>query len=178
MTATTTRTTPSKAAHFADAAEALGWEVERDRLPGGGRLVICQRDGEIYELAWKPNDTGNLIFDYGLYLGPGVPPESYGDPVLNVKAALRDMALHRTPGGALLPFDPEHDDDAVILTALAGRSIEWTNSITGNTEDGELPRGGLHFKISDGPKGRVLHFPDRVHTGFRSVYLNSITKVK
>lgn len=170
---------PSKAARFADDAEALGWEVERERLPEGGRAVFAIRGDECYHLVWHRNSHGNLVFAYGEHWQHiGTDPAEAPAEIHNVKAALRDMAMRRSANGALLPFDPAADDEKTILSVLGGKTIEWRNSITGATEEGDLPRGGMHFKITDGPKGRTLHFPDRVHTGFRSVYLNSITKVK
>lgn len=171
---TATVAAPSKAARFADDAEALGWEVDRERLPEGGRLVRCSRGDELYELAWHRNTRGVLVYAYGIYSAPSVAATE----VVNVKAALRDMALHRASNGARLPFDCETTTDVEVLKALAGREIEWCNSISGVTESGVLPRGGLHFTITgEGGCARVLNFPDQVHTGFRSVRLSSITKV-
>jgi hypothetical protein len=164
---------PTKAAKFADEAEALGWEVERERLPEGGRLVRAMRGDEIYELAWHRNIAGNLIFAYGSYSAP-----SQGAvEVKNVKQVLRDMTQVRSPNGSLLPFDVYTADSVEILKALAGRSITWINSITGLEEQGDLPRGGMHYTLTGEAEHRVLHFPDQVHTGFRSVRLSAITRV-
>lgn len=170
---------PTKAARFADDAQALGWEVEREKLPEGGRLVRASRGDEVYELAWHRNSGGTLVFAYGSYSAPSSPAVE----VVNVKAALRDMTKVRSTNGALLPFDVENDDDARVLTALAGKSISWRNSISGLIEDGVLPRGGLHFTLTQGSRGanggaRVVNFADQIHTGFRSVYLDSITEVR
>jgi hypothetical protein len=171
---------PSKAAAFADEAEALGWEVERVKLPERGRLVRATRGDEIYEFAWHLNSRGSLVFAYGSYSAPSAPVVE----VVNVKAALRDMAKVRASNGALLPFDPEDDDDATVLSAVAGHEVIWQNSITHLDEHGYVPRGGLHLKLAQGPKGhnggaRILSFPDAAGiTGFRSVYLDQIKDVK
>lgn len=170
---------PTKAARFADDAEALGWDVEREKLPEGGRLVRAWRGDEGYELAWHRNSNGTLVFAYGTYSAPSTPNVE----VANVKQVLRDMAKVRAANGALLPFDIENDDDVTVLSALAGRTIQWRNSLSGMIEEGVLPRGGLHFKLTQGSRGdnggaRVVNFADQIHTGFRSVYLDSIVEVR
>lgn len=180
MTAAVDEKIKSKAAIFADEAEALGWEVERRKLPDHARQVIASRVGELYELTWVRNERGNLVFGSGSYLTVDA---SDPEPVTNVKAALRDMSLKRAANGALLPFDPEYDDDAEVIAALAGHRIVWQNSITGADESGVVPRGGVHMKLAQGPKGdnggaRILTFTDASGvTGFRSVYIDQITTV-
>jgi hypothetical protein len=170
----TTPPKPTKAAKFADDAEALGWTVERDRLPEGGRLVRASRGSEVYELAWHRNSAGNLVYTYGNYRYAGGEPRE----INNVKAALRDMAQVRAANGALLPFDPATAESIEILKVLAGKSIKWINSLTGLEESGELPRGGMHFTLTGDGEHRVLNFPDQIHTGFRSVRIAAITEVR
>ena len=169
---------PSKAGVFASEAEALGWEVERKAFADGSRLVRASRGREHYELFWNVNDRGNLVYHSGERWTADTQPEE----VTNVKAALRDMAKIRAANGALLPFDPEGDDDKTVLEAVAGRTVRWRNSISGEVEEGEAPRGGVHLHITQGPKGenggaRILNFPDRHVTGFRAVYLDQIGEV-
>lgn len=177
MTAAAPERAKSKAAQFADEADALDWAVTRYRLENGGRRVTAIRGGEQYELDWRVNDRGNLVYDGGGYWSS---PAAEPVEVTNVKAALRDMAKFRTATGALLPFDPEDSTDAEILEAVAGRRIEWETQF-GTTESGIVPRGGLHLKITQGSGdnggARILNFTDSDGFGFRAVYVSQIRKV-
>lgn len=163
---------PSKAAKFADAAEALGWEVERLRLPEGGRRVRATRGDESYALVWHRSSNGNLVFAYGEYQANGDPPIE----IHNVKAALRDMTLYRGANGKLLPFDLSTATPLAILEAVAGKHIAWRTSF-GTVEEGDVPKGGMHLRVVESPRGLVLHFTDPLHTGFRSVLVSQIEKV-
>jgi hypothetical protein len=74
-----------------------------------------------------------------------------------------------------LPFDPT-DDDATVLAALAGRTITWRSAHTTTPQTGNVPRGGLHLKLSYSGAGRCLTFVD--HLGFHTVRLAAIEKVE
>lgn len=168
----------SKAAIFADAAEALGWKVYRSKLDGGGREVEAVRGVESVIVEWAPAARGGLKL---------VRAEFYADESHDTEAevlsgvpdALKLMSSYVTANGARLPFDPEHSDDAEVLAAVANHGIEWTTT-HGTRESGTVPRGGMHLRLTQGPTGdnggaRILHFTDE--HGFHSVYLDRITEV-
>jgi hypothetical protein len=164
------------AGKFAEEAEALGWTVERLRN-GSQRTVVAHRGHEEYRLVWYLSDRGNVVFRSGEHF---TLTEDFGavceGTVVNVKAVLREMAKHPNPnGGSRLPYDPVADDDYIIAAALAGRAIEWTNSISGLTEKGIVPRGGNHLQMVIYGGDRCVHFADG--HGFHTVRVSAITKV-
>lgn len=165
----------TKAGRFADAAEALGWTVDRTLDPlDGTRIVRTQRGREQYNFAWVQNDAGALVFDGGYHWIDDT-PEEFG----NVAAALRAMAepeAHITPEGRRLPFDPFTDTDETVLDRLRGHTIAWRNSISGMEEEALIPSHGNHTKIRSVTR-RVISFA-ATEGGFRSVALEAIVRVK
>lgn len=170
----------TKAGRFADAAEDLGWEVNRIRDTDehgnatGTRIVKAKRGREQYNFAWTPNDADVLVFDGGYHW-----IDDQAEEFSNVAAALRAMAepaQHITPEGKRLPFDPFNDTDSDILDRLRGRTITWRNSISGAEEEGDVPAHGNHTKIRMVHR-RVIDFA-ATEGGFRTVMLDAIVKVK
>lgn len=169
------------AVQFAEAAKALGWEVKR-KIVDGDRFVIATRGAEQYAFVWEhDDDTDRDNFASGIYTVEGQSQEWS-----NVSKALRLMAEDEKSTRVVearvvsLPFDIFTDDDKTILDALAGRTVTWTNSMTGADEEGTVPARGKHTKIEyragETLDARTITFV-AVGTGFRSARLNTIVEV-
>lgn len=144
--------------------ELDGWTVERSRADTL-RNVIASRGDETVRLSYMRQPDGRDTFAGGQHW-QGDTFEEF----TNVSAKLREMAK---PSPAVIAAGT----DAEVLAALAGRTIAWTNSMTGASETATLPRGGLHYKVVEAKASRYVSFPDASGGGFRSVRLSAITKV-
>jgi hypothetical protein len=188
----------SKPQRFAIAADKIGgWDVQRIKKPNGARVVRVSRGPEQFTFRWVPNPggRGSYKFDKGQHK-----IEDQSEPYSNLKAALRIMEQPEgkvtiqpprrrgrpTANGAApkrlfverLPFDPDSDTDAKILSACAGRRVTWRTSLNPDElESGVTPRGGIHYKITETSEGkRVLNFVD-ANYGFRACYVDAIVGV-
>lgn len=76
-------------------------------------------------------------------------------------------------------FDWSEYTDEEVAKSLAGRKIQWQNSYTGEHESAVLPRKGYWTEVQQSSSGRrFITFADMAGTGFRSVGLNAITRIK
>lgn len=154
---------PSKAGKFADAAEALGWSVERVLGNDGDRIVKTRRGDEQYNFAWGVSESGVLTLVIGWHWIGAEATE-----IANVAAALREMAEPEALNFVTAP-------DAEVIDYLRGRRITWTNTISGLEESAIVPAHGKQTKLRTVTR-RVLDFAAD-EGGFRSVALDAITKV-
>lgn len=192
--------TISKAQQFVTAVEALGdWTVEKKK-EGEVRKVKATRGEEAFVFSWIRNEKGRDNFRTGAHFVAGVK-----EPFANVKGALRLMdspagtikvlppkqrkiipgstpAKVEKPVFARIPFDPYADSANEIIERLQGRKVTWTNSLSGEDEEGSVLVHGKHTKIEHLEKDRedwsrrILTFCSE--TGFRSLRLSAIVGVR
>lgn len=186
--------TQSKAARFADAAEAAGWTVERKKGELGERFAHCTRGTEKVNMEWAPvygRGTSALVFSGGWHWVDDDPEHAV--EITNVTAMLREMAKppkHTktdTDGAVVrLPFDPVNDTDADIIDALKGKTITWRRKLDGETMDDRIPpytTDGAHPIHVEGKNTKIRTIYWRVldfdgPTGTRTVSLDAIVGVK
>ena len=165
----------SRPAQLADEIEALGWKVERVK-EGARRTVIARRGDETIRFDFERRETTGAVKGVKDVFAGG--QHWVGDSfveVPNVAAALAEIRA--------MPFALDAPDD-VVLAALAGKTVKWVSRITGTTQTGAVPRGGVHLKLTSGmapsgpiaPEDRVLHFTDPL--GFHAVRIGAIVEVK
>lgn len=76
-------------------------------------------------------------------------------------------------------FDWSEYSDEEVAKSLAGRKIQWQNAFTGEHENAVLPRKGRWTKVQRSAKDRrFVTFADMAGTGFRSVGLDAINRIK
>jgi len=170
------------AIQFAEAAAALGWEVKRKKLEDGDRQVSATRGAESFVFVWEHDDETNKdIFIVGYYYVNG-----QEQVWKNVAKALRHMEGEpdniSTQGERIvrLPFDPFTADDKAVLDALAGKTVTWTNTLSGADDYATLPARGkqtkLEYRYGEALDHRTLTFA-AVDSGFRSVRLCQLVGV-
>ena len=167
MTATKRKSRP---AQLADEIEAAGWTVERVKTDHVRSIRAQHPTGEVIIIAFARNSQGRDVYVGGeRYFAGGAKRED----VLSV-AEVRKLLVPDVPFKLDAP-------DAEVLAAVAGRAIEWRNEMTHKTEAAAVPRGGPHLRleiteVTHLTGARVLSFASP--TGFRSVRIDRITKVK
>lgn len=190
-----------KAGAFILAAQGLGWEATRNETEGDFTSVTVARGEERIEISWQ---AGVFIGETCLYYHPG----RNAIKVHNASAAKKRMAMtpeecaqeagkvaaHRARtapreakkgkrAGSGLPFTEASLDDEVI-SAVRGKTITWTNSISGKEETARVPEDGARTKrgtavqvtMKEGKAGRSLSFIDE--NGSHAVRVASITEVR
>lgn len=182
----------SKAQMFALAAEEAGWEVER-KVKGDIKTVVATRGTEVIELNWK---NGKSMSPLGVHRIGGheqslrhvtVSMKLLAVPAEVAANAVKPSKSSKGPSTRLVkvsvPFDPKVALDKEVLEAIAGREIHWSNGIVSGFEIEEsavVPVNGRKTRLEpddlDDPSTRQLTFCD-VLTGYRTVRLNSITRV-
>jgi hypothetical protein len=129
-----------------------GWEVTELADPTRMRAT---RSGEKVTVTWSYVEhlgRAREPFERARYFIDGAEQERPGSI-----AAVLTLSRGKAAG---LGFDPVTDDDATVLRALAGRTIEWTNTMTGRLQSATVPRGGLNLKVAYTNSGRCVSFVD------------------
>lgn len=177
---------PTKAAQFADTAEAAGWAVTREKGKVDGkstRRVTAVRGQEAFEFVWVRNpDTDRDMFVSGRHR-QAVHIEDWS----NIKAALRIVGApeasirvvtdaegeHRI---VRLPFDIEEATDEEIKAHLSHSKVVWTNTLTNRFEEAICPpTTSRHFKVKPHPHfenngERIVEFFDQDVSGVPVAY--------
>jgi hypothetical protein len=190
----------AKAAAFIMSAKELGWDAKEQVTEGELTSVTVARGDERIEISWQ---AGVFVGETCLYYHPG----RNAIKVHNASAAKKRMAMTpeashaeaskvaahratRTPGSKpterkprALPFS-ETSLDQEVIDAVRGKTIVWTNSISGRQEEARVPADGERTKrgnvyevsMKEGKAGRALSFTDS--NGTHSVRVSSITEVR
>lgn len=141
---------------IAQAIEALGWTVERQR-EGDKRVLVCTRGKDMVKLRWDRNERNRDVFTRGMWVG--------ADEIESVAVALKLMAEQN---GASLA----HLDDETLLATLEGKTVVWRNRISGQLDESFVSR---MIEVTMRPNGRSIGFT--APEGYRAVYLAQIEKV-
>jgi len=175
MTATKRQSRPAR---IADEIEqnGRGWAVKRHRLfeDPSVRLIEATRGDEIVEMTFdRKEGTNGRVVDV---LREGRASDDGGETwryFVNIAGELRRMA--EPPA---VPFgldDPDHE----IIAAVLGRTVHWTNSISGIAQQATVPTSAKHVNIWNVVRSgeRHLTFPDLAGEGFRTIRLTAIERV-
>ena len=180
---------PTKAAQFAEAAEAAGWEVDKRRWrhPETGhviRQVTATRGDESFQFEWERNpETDRDVFVAGAHQ-----MLDFIEEWRNVKRAVeiveappihfrttevRDPETGETETIIVrLPFDIEAAEDESIKAALACKKVTWRNGVSGARESAWV--GDNDFLVIkpdphvDNEGERIVEFTD-VHPHPRTI---------
>lgn len=184
----------AKAEAFLKAAAELGWSERARSAPEQETYgVIVGREEERITISWR---AGVFVGEECYHSHPGRSPRK----VINASAAKKIMAIPaaqaaeeaakvsahkltrpRRDRGATattaprkaLPFDPETATDEEVLEAVSGKTITWTNGVSGQIDQDQV---GSHATIQPGKSGRSIRFTSA--TGFRSVRVSSILSIR
>lgn len=190
----------AKAEAFLLAAAALGWaEYARSAPDQETYGVIVGRGEERIAISWM---NGVFVGEECYHSHPARTPRK----VINASAAKKIMAIppaqadeearkvsaHKasrprrekgaaatTAGRKALPFDPETATDEEVLQYVKhGSVLSWTNEISGDIDSARVsrPSPSGRVKIRHGKSGRSVEFLGE--TGFRSVRITSIIRIR
>lgn len=194
----------AKAKAFLAEAEQLGWAIRSDEdkdLTDDIATVTVARGEELITIQWK---AGVFIGETCLYTHAqrgrsikihnasaakkrmAVAAEAAEQEAVQVRSnraarAPREKPAERKRGP--LPFN-EQSLDTEVIDAVRGKTIRWTNSISGQEEEARVPAEGertprgtvVKVTMREDTKGRSINFND--HTGARSVRVSSIVEVR
>jgi len=163
---------------FVSAARRHGWDIEVD-----GESVEALRGDEVLLVVWDNGRWQSYDSSY-----------TEGDKertVHNLAKALRILAEPPFVNGyrKYVPFSVDGADDEEVFDAVIGRRLTWLNSLTNELEnarllpDGRSPKTGkphhIHTHLSESSAGRrILNFVDADGSGFRSVALDALVRVR
>jgi len=163
---------------FIAAARRHGWEIEVDdetveALRGDEVLLVIWNGGR-----WEPYDSSYTEGDKEKM-------------VPNLATALRILAEPPFVNGhrKFVPFSVDGATDEEVFDAVIGRRLTWLNSLTNELEnarllpDGRSPKTGkpyhIHTHLTESSEGRrILTFVDQDGSGFRSVALDALIRVR
>lgn len=181
---------PTKIQKFRDACAAHDWDLEEQWFEQDYRVKAWRNEGE---------ERITLIWRERYFSGDG---ESWYNLVdvedgtvlrekllSNQAEAIRfvidqpDYTFVRDEDGrpALIRnvFDWTEYEDEEVAKNLAGHTITWQNSYTGEHEKGIVPRKGYWTEVQRSSVGRrFITFADASGGGFRSVGLDAIIRIK
>lgn len=144
----------------AQAIEALGWTVERQR-DGDKRVLVCTRGDDVVKLRWDRNERNRDVFTRGLQ-------RRADDTGCEIDSASYALAVCAEQDGKSLA----HLDDETLLATLEGKTVAWRNRISGGLEAASSVK---MIEVTMRPNGRSIGFTSP--EGFRAVYLAQIEKV-
>lgn len=194
----------AKAAAFLGEARALGWDLRQPAdLVTAEEIttVTVARGQELITIQW---DKGVFVGETCLYTHDqrgrsikihnasaakkrmSVPPEAAEQEAVQVRSNRAARAPRKEPAERKrgpLPFT-EASLDSEVIDAVRGRTVRWTNSISGQEDEARVPADGertatgkvIQVTVRDDKAGRSINFND--HTGARSVRVSSIVEVR
>lgn len=166
--------TQTRAAALAALAASLGWTVEKSKT-GDIRKLTVSREGIRMRISW---DGTRLTM-------PAIWREEDSDGKLIKRRQIPTMKEFTTvlresaPIAAVVGGSKEQ----AILDKFRGKHIYWRNGLTGQMEDCCVPAQPKHYTATYNITGRwYITFAGtdthRRGTGFRSVYVDSIKRVR
>lgn len=168
---------PSKIVKLRAACTEHGWDMYEDWFGDNYRVKAWRNDGEerLY-LIWRDRYFSAEESYYELV-------EVRKKRVSNQAEAIRWVkdTPDYTHSKEIVRdvFDWSDHTDEEVEKSLAGRKITWQNSYTGEHETAVLPRRGYWTSVQrSSVNRRFITFADAAGTGFRSVGLDAITRIK
>lgn len=174
---------PRKIAVFREQCDEYEWDYIEDWFGEDYRVKAWRNEGEErIQLIWRDRYFSADESWYELVDVRKKVLSNQAEAVRFVKAN-PDYTFARDEDGrkALITnvFDFSDYEDKEIIGTLAGRKLTWTNRLTQEHEIGHVPPRGKWTSIGIASTGRkFVTFADSDGTGFRSVALEAIIKIK
>lgn len=187
-----------KATAFILIAEGLGWSVTKSGSAGPDHwgVIVRREPTEAIDIEWS---GGVFQGDTCYYSHSGrnaiklrnasAAKKQMAVPPAEATVAAQKVTAHKAarPGQKkageattaprkALPFDPEAATDAEIKAAVTGRSVSWTNEISGAIEDAYVVTPAANIRVTPGKSGRNIGFVSE--TGYRTVRVSSIVSIR
>jgi len=168
---------PSKILKLREACAEHGWEIYEDWFGENYRVKAWRNDGEErLLLIWRDRYFSAEESWYELIEVRRKRVNNQAEAVRWVqdtpdythsKEIVRDV------------FDWSDYTDIEVKKSLSGRKITWQNAYTGEHESAVIPRKGYWTEVRKSSAGRrYITFADVAGTGFRSVGLDAITRIR
>jgi len=160
------------------AARRNGWEVECD-----GGAVEAMRGDEVLIVVWEDGRWQRYESSYT--------EGNHERMVGSMSTALKILAEPPFVNGyrKYVPFSVDGATDEEVFDCVIGKRLTWLNGLTDELEyarllpDGRSPKTGkqyhMHTNLSESSEGRrILTFVDADGSGFRSVALDALIRVR